>query len=413
MNEPTSRWQAEYPHLNFEPLSVKGMTTHERYCKERDLIFKKSWLYIARTLELPEPGDYVVRELPVCGTSLIIVRGEDGQVRAFHNMCSHRGNKLVRVEPNGNVRGFKCNFHGWTYGLDGALVVVPDEEAFLGFPNPGFERCDLGLTEVACDVWETFIFVNVDPEPETTLEEYLGPQLWDQYSGQFDDYELVACWDMEIKANWKIIIDSFIEIYHFKTLHGKTAADMFCSAENPHGHMAAMELFERHARMSVTGNFEHKATPSEQLAAKFATEDLFDSETVTEPKALPPGVNPKRVEGWISDSLVLFPNLIVNPLPGWFIQHHVEPLDFNRTNYQYRLFKMPPRTAGEEIAQEYSKVFLRDTVREDVNTLEGSQLMLESGAKSHILLGEWEVLLRHMHGTIADMVGETLSGEPK
>lgn len=85
---------------------------------------------MGRVEELPNPGDYYVRELAVCRTSVLVMRGRDGKINAFHNMCSHRGNKLV-WEPKGNSRAHACKFHGWTYDTSGKLIGVPDEKNFL------------------------------------------------------------------------------------------------------------------------------------------------------------------------------------------------------------------------------------------------------------------------------------------
>jgi Rieske 2Fe-2S family protein len=104
----------------------------------------------------------------VCRTSILLVRGQDGNIRAFHSMCSHRGNSVV-WDAKGSCKAFACKFNSWTYGLDGALRNVPDEKNFFGLKKKA-----LGLTPVAVDTWEGVVFVNVDPHPSETLCEYLG-----------------------------------------------------------------------------------------------------------------------------------------------------------------------------------------------------------------------------------------------
>ena len=108
---------------------------------------------------------------------MIIVRDMDGEVRAFHNICRHRGNKLVwtdfpQEESSGNARQFVCKYHGWKYELDGACAFVQQEGEFFDF-----DKADYGLVPVHCDVWAGFIFVNLADEPSQTLTEFLGPMV--------------------------------------------------------------------------------------------------------------------------------------------------------------------------------------------------------------------------------------------
>ena len=116
-------WTQHYPELGTEPVSYEDSISPEFYELEREAIFKRSWLQVGRAEQIPRTGSYFTKEIAVAGTSLIIVRdGED--VRAFHNICRHRGNRLVwndnpREEIAGNARQFTCKYHGWAYGIGG------------------------------------------------------------------------------------------------------------------------------------------------------------------------------------------------------------------------------------------------------------------------------------------------------
>ena len=118
----------------------------------------------------------------------------DGEVRAFHNICRHRGNKLVwtdfpREESSGSCRQFVCKYHGWKYDLDGACSFVQQESEFFDL-----DKADYGLVPVHCDVWAGFIFVNLDAEPSQTLAEFLGPMITaiDDYPFDADDRALLV-----------------------------------------------------------------------------------------------------------------------------------------------------------------------------------------------------------------------------
>ena len=162
-----AKWHAQDPELGTGPVPIGPYISPAYFALERERIFRRMWLNVGREEEVPNPGDYLVKDLPVCQTSITVVRGKDGRVRAFHNVCFHRGNKLA-WDQGGSCQMFACKFHGWTYNLEGQLTFVPDEESFFDL-----KRETLGLTPVAADTWEGFIFIHLDPRPEESLQEFL------------------------------------------------------------------------------------------------------------------------------------------------------------------------------------------------------------------------------------------------
>jgi phenylpropionate dioxygenase-like ring-hydroxylating dioxygenase large terminal subunit len=126
---PEGSWTEHYPELGTGPISFADSTSEEFYELERQAVFKRAWLNVARVEELPRTGSYVTKEIEVSRASVILVKGRDDRIRAFYNVCRHRGNKLVwndfpHEEARGICRGFTCKYHGWRYGLDGALTFV-------------------------------------------------------------------------------------------------------------------------------------------------------------------------------------------------------------------------------------------------------------------------------------------------
>src|ERR1700733_7055232 len=119
----TSPFMDQYPELPRGPVPVEPYVSDAFFEKERTAIFKKSWINVGREADVAEPGEYFVRNIEIAETSVLIVRGSDGIVRAFHNMCSHRGNP-VAWDARGKCRYFTCRFHGWTYDTKGALAHV-------------------------------------------------------------------------------------------------------------------------------------------------------------------------------------------------------------------------------------------------------------------------------------------------
>ncbi|WP_150117951.1 Rieske 2Fe-2S domain-containing protein, partial [Meiothermus taiwanensis] len=139
---------------------------------EQQKIFSRSWVYMAHESEIPQAGDYVLRY--VANNPYIVVRGEDGAVRALLDMCRHRGMRVCRAEL-GNASHFRCPFHGWTYRNDGRLVGVPAEREAFG---PGFDKAEWGLRPIPrLEVFDGMIFGNLDPQAPP-LEEWLGEIRW-------------------------------------------------------------------------------------------------------------------------------------------------------------------------------------------------------------------------------------------
>ena len=391
-----TKWHDQYPHLGKDPLPAEVFTSAEQFEQERERIFKKVWLNAGRVEQIPHPGDYFVKDLAVCNTSVIVVRGKDGTVKAFHNMCSHRGNKIA-WDNRGTCRMFTCKFHGWSYGLDGSLKFVPDEERF--FP---LQKETLGMTPVAVDVWEGFIFVNVDPTPQETLHDYLG-ELGAGLTG-YPFGELSATWTSwttEVKANWKVIKDAFQEVYHVAFLHKRSIPDSFTSKANPYAHALDVRLYPRHGSMSLYGNAELQPSPVAELAFRhgaFVIRKDFSADRLL------PAVNPTRSKDWSLDLNVIFPAFFVDVSEGSYFTHQFLPLAVDRTIWTSTQYFPQAKTPGQRFSQEYGNVIFRDIILEDGRTFEETQSVLSSGAKKAFYLHDEEILVRHSHHVIAQML---------
>ncbi len=133
---PEGSWTEHNPELDTAPVSYESAISPEFFELEREAVFKRAWLNVGRVEQLPRKGGFFTKELPGLKTSLIVVRGKDERIRAFHNVCRHRGNKLVWTdhpgeEVSGTCRQFACKYHGWTYDLEGRLTFILQEERVL------------------------------------------------------------------------------------------------------------------------------------------------------------------------------------------------------------------------------------------------------------------------------------------
>jgi choline monooxygenase len=182
----------------------------EHLARERDRIFARTWQFAAREEQLGRPGDYVTTS--IAGEPVVVVRGDDGKLRAFFNVCRHRAGTVAPGE-SGCVKSFRCMYHGWTYRLDGGLRTAPEMDGV-----ERFDAEDFGLRPVRCETWSGLVFVNLDPKAKP-LAKALGraPALAAKTAfasmrfGRRDVYP-IAC-------NWKVYVDNYLEGYHIPAAH--------------------------------------------------------------------------------------------------------------------------------------------------------------------------------------------------
>ncbi|MCG2634149.1 MAG: aromatic ring-hydroxylating dioxygenase subunit alpha [Gammaproteobacteria bacterium] len=394
MNAPDPKqFTQNHPELGCAPLSTRPNISPEYFELEREKIFKKSWLNVGRMDMCPNPGDYYVKDIAILNTSLIIVHGQDGIVRAFHNACPHRGNKVA--QGKGNTKGFACGFHGWTFDNQGALVFVPDEEQFFDFDKKAF--C---LKPVSCDTWSGFIFINAEANPAEDLKTALGGMAEQLEGFPFDQLTVLGSYQADVKVNWKVIIDAFQESYHAAFVHRTTAGDALAAKDDPYMHCNSFRLYEGgHRSTSCPVNLDHQPWTTEALAARLAP-----SIWVVGDKYTWKGANPEGHDSFLFDINVLFPNFFIDVANGWCFTYNFWPVSVDETHYEVSYFMTPPTNAGEKISKEYSKVQFRDLLREDLSTVEACQAAMMSGALETMILSDQELLVRHQYKVVDDIV---------
>jgi choline monooxygenase len=175
---------------------------------EKTRIFFRSWHLVAHRNELAQPGAFVTYE--IFDQSVIVMAGRDGVIRAFHNVCQHRGNRLVEAR-RGIMPVVTCAYHAWTYALDGTLRGAPRAECVAGF-----EKADHGLKPVTVEIFAGFVFVNLDPGavPVAAMAEGAEAEIR-RYIPDLDTLTLIDEVDVPVAANWKVIQENSIEGYHF------------------------------------------------------------------------------------------------------------------------------------------------------------------------------------------------------
>ena len=398
-------WTEHYPELGTGPVSYEDSISPQHYELERKAIFGRTWLNVGRVEQLPRSGSYFTKELDAAGTSIVVVRGPDGTIRSFHNMCRHRGNKLVwndypLQETSGTCRQFICKYHGWRYSTEGQLTFVQQESEFFDL-----DKGDYGLAPIAVETWEGFIFVNLDPDNTTSVQEYLGDLGAGIVGYPFDKMTQVYKYRADVGANWKLFIDAFAEFYHAPILHAKQATAEESRKLSGFGFEAlAYELDGPHGMVSSWGGMSppkdlDMVKPIERVlrSGLFGPWDRPDLDGLGQ---LPPAINPARHRSWGVDSFVFFPNFMVLVWQtGWYLTYHYWPTSYNTHIFEGTLYFVPPKNARERLAQELAAVTFKEYALQDGNTLEATQTMLESRAVSQFPLNDQEILLRQLHKT--------------
>lgn len=192
-------------------LSGEYYTSESIYAAETEKIFLRRWLYAGRVSQLANPGDYFLFD--VDDESVLVVREEQGQIRAFYNVCRHRGTRLCTEEAGRFSRSIQCRYHGWRYGLDGNLQGAPNMRE-----TGGFDKSEFSLHRAHIEIWEGSVFINLSRAPRP-FEEAFAPVI-----GKFSAWrmpELISVHRIvyDVEANWKLILQNYSECYHCPTLH--------------------------------------------------------------------------------------------------------------------------------------------------------------------------------------------------
>jgi phenylpropionate dioxygenase-like ring-hydroxylating dioxygenase large terminal subunit len=229
-------------------LSTKAMTG-ERYWSrefmelEWERLWTRTWLIVGREDQFREAGEYVTQEIG--RESVLVVRGSDGRLRAFYNVCQHRGNRLVNAEVGALHGGqFSCAYHGWRFADTGTLTWAYDEDDFAGGSPCG----NVNLEEIPCDTWGGFVWINFDPAC-VGLREYLHPVADHLDCYRMEDMKRTHWITLEGDFNWKCMQDNFNESYHLPFVHPQLSFTL-----NEHHSGCQFDMYESgHVRMLMPG----------------------------------------------------------------------------------------------------------------------------------------------------------------
>ncbi|MFS0735924.1 aromatic ring-hydroxylating dioxygenase subunit alpha [Sphingomonas sp. 1P06PA] len=360
---PTAPDGGEKP-LRGDPITAERYFSRDFAAAEWRSMWTRVWHVGGRMAQLEEAGDFIVHNF--LKESVLMVRQEDGSVRAFYNSCRHRGNRLAWTEAGGVTEGISCAYHGWLYGLDGVLKAVQDEDDF-----PQGSPCGkLRLKEVPCATWGGFVWYSMDPDAKPLLD-YLDP-IPTLFAGRNLDEMVRVVWrTVTVNTNWKFSPDNFNESYHLPTVHPQmrqmidedyknTRFDMF-----PNGHNRMIEQ----GQPSMRADFPNMVEP---------VWEMMLSDWGLDPKAYEGRARDgrlalqaaKRAQGgargctyfdaMLDDELTdyfhhtLFPNVTITGTPDGVHFFRTEPLASDPEWCTFDYWYMVPRIEGQdEVATVY------------------------------------------------------------
>ncbi len=349
---------------------------------EREHVFSSSWLFVAHSDELPEPGDYVLlRQLP---KPVLLVRGTDGIVRAFLNSCQHRGGPVVSDTAGHTGRRLVCGYHAWTYDLEGTLVGLPGAQDFQ------VDTACLGLPPVRCEQWGSLVFVNLAEDAPPLLESLgdVGRELHDQIGGGPDvgPVHLGDRRSIAVDGNWKLTVDANIETYHVNTVHRNTAAVVLDQA--------------------ATGIFLLRGGHSRMLVHRKEGTDF--------PIDLPEFPGASELAGCGIYSYHLFPNtsIVFGGSPALVFLISSWPLSPGRSLYDVHFLAATPADGPHARLVAALVDANWGVLLEDLENLPAIQRSVESGGLDHMTLSYQERRIYHQHEELDRRIGTDRVPEP-
>jgi phenylpropionate dioxygenase-like ring-hydroxylating dioxygenase large terminal subunit len=360
--------------MGWKTLPAWIYSSDEFFALERAAIFMRTWQLAGHTSEIPQPGDYLRFDL--LAESAIVVRGEDGEIRAFHNVCRHRAFRLLDSAAGRCDRLMRCRYHGFAYGLDGSLKAVPAEESF-----EGLDRACFGLNPVSLEIWKGFVFVRFDGDGPSVAEQLAAIE--DQLA-PYRLEELVPYGESAtapIGANWKVAVDNNIEGYHIPVAHP--------ALQRLYGHRYSYEVYP----LGVS----HAGGPLRTAAESSWSERHYLS-------LLPPVAHlpEERRRYWCYYSM--FPNLAFDVYPDMIDFFQILPVAPGRSISRWRAYALPDERREMRAARWLNMRINTWTTAEDKHLVEGVHAGLGSRGYQTGLLSRKEVRVKQFHDMIRDAI---------
>lgn len=427
---PTYLTEQSYEFLGDADIPYERYTSRAFFEQEVNKVWSRTWQWACREEHIPEPGDFHTYD--VGPYSVIVVRTEAGDIRAYRNACMHRGTKLKPAFGWGSSASIRCPYHGWDWNLDGTLKSLPCEWDF-----PHVDTKDTNLSSVRAELWGGFVFINLDPDAIPLLE-YLHPLPEHIDSIVFEDRYIAQHIQKELNCNWKVASEAFLEAYHVMETHSqlmRTNGDANTQYDTYGDHINRL--------INVAGSPSAflEETPSEQEIL-----DLFligDREDVGEGLKVPEGGTARKVMAQnfrdtgaangldlseVSDSEIVdsiayfvFPNQQFFSGVSFPIVYRFRPLGMQHDKALFDLILLKPRPAGGKpvepatpvrlkVEESYTTVpgmdpYVGEVFDQDTGNMQAVQEGAMATDKAGATLANYqEIRIRHFHETLTKYV---------
>jgi len=349
-------------------LPAEAYNNNDFFSLEQQQVFGSSWVPVALGDQVPI-GRMIVRS--VGGTSVVVTRNGDGDLRAFLNSCRHRGTELAAADCE-VANTIRCPYHRWGYNLDGDLISTPRfDEAGVD----DFDPTEFGLHQVRVEHWGVLVFVCLDPTT-MALDDWLGDLPERLRSYRLDQWHSAESRTIEIAANWKLISENYQEYYHLAWIHPE---------------LAKVSRVEDHYRFQGPGMY------CGQTTTPVSADDRDDW------LALPPAVDLSEADAASGRFIAIFPNVLLSLLPNHVFVMLLEPVAPGHT-VEHCAFLLPPSTT--EVAEQAfssTRSFWFDVNDEDIAIVEAAQRGLSRGGFTPGRLSpRFEEPLHRFHNMVAD-----------
>lgn len=379
VGDESGRVGGSYGQLPRLPEIPRARYTDEGFFRlEIEQMFKRTWLQVAHVSEFEKLGSY--RAVDLSFGPVLVLRGEDGELRAFLNSCRHRGATVVR-DVSGCQRKLVCQYHSWTYDLSGKLTGVPARQSFSGL-----NLDDYSLQPLRCELWGGFVFINFDLAA-SPLGEWIEPmtrRFWPQASASL---RVVSRQSWDVNCNWKMATEAFKEAYHVQTVHPQTAAAALSGYDTFHEMYpnGGATLFIPYSKTIMEQAFSGVSLRATSLQRLTGTEDEKYNRTTL--------------------LASVFPNAMIGFQPSGFPIISAWPISVGRCQLDVTWYGMDwgdgPRP------QEWDKVVSDFTVLtgEDIANLATMQKSMEADPGKGIPLSTLECLIYQLHAELDRVIG--------
>lgn len=350
---------------------------------EKQELFRKHWQIAGHISDVPQPGDFFSFDL--ADDRALIVRGNDGVIRSFHNLCRHRGSRVTAEKRGQCARSFTCPFHGWVYNLDGSLRGPARPQSF-----GHFDRSRFGLKPIETEIWMGFIFIRFLPGPQKSVADVMAPVAQELSAYALED--LVPAGPVSestLDVNWKSVRDVDNEGYHVAMAH-PALHELYGSTYLDQPYVGGLSRSE--------GRFDNR------------TGTLWSVRNYLSLSSGPPWLTEDKRKLW--SYFGLFPNAVIAVTPE-LVQFYQElPLGVDRTMIRGEVYRRPAESRAERAARYLATRIDRETGQEDMQLSVWSNEAMKSSGFDGFHLSDLELGVRSHHDHIRKILPVTRLAEP-